>query len=287
METPWRCSYLSLSKLQNRQLSISIVCYYPSNFELDTAIDSLITAIRRSTIESSSITLIDNSETNELDLAQFARFSESLQSTNCELRLVQGQGNVGYGAGHNLVIAKSNATFSLLMNTDIQVDIDALLEGFNYLEANSDVGAVSPSATFDSGDKQYLCKRLPTVFDFFLRGFMPGFVKNLFSKRLANFEMRELSETEPTKDIPIISGCFMLCRTEALQRVAGFNEEYFLYFEDFDLSMRLNEQYSLAYLPDMKITHHGGHSARKGFKHIKLFVQSANRFFNTYGWRII
>ena len=253
--------------------------------ELNTAIDSLIAAIKRSAIESSSITLIDNSESNELALDQFENFSDALQSINCELRLVQGQGNVGYGAGHNLVIAKSNATFSLLMNTDIEVDIAALEEGLNYLEVNSETGAVSPSATFDSGSKQYLCKRFPTVFDFFLRGFMPGFVRKLFTKRLAEFEMRELSEDKPTTDILIISGCFMLCRTEALQRVSAFNEDYFLYFEDFDLSMRLNELYALAYVPSMKIIHHGGHSARKGFKHIAYFFKSGIRFFGTYGWR--
>jgi len=252
---------------------------------LDTAIDSLISSIKRSTVDSSSITLIDNSETSELELSQFDRFSESLRSVNCELRLVQGQGNVGYGAGHNLAITKSNATFSLLMNTDIEVDTDALEQGLNYLEVHPDVGAVSPSATFDSGDKQYLCKHFPTVFDFFLRGFMPGFVRNLFTKRLARFEMRELSEDKPTSDIPIISGCFMLCRTEALQKVAGFDEDYFLYFEDFDLSMRLNELYALAYVPSMKVIHRGGHSARKGLKHIAYFFKSGILFFGTYGWR--
>ncbi len=254
---------------------------------MNATIDSLITAIKRSTTESSNITLIDNSETNELELGKLDHFSESLQSANCTLQLVQGQGNVGYGAGHNLAIIKSNATFSLLMNTDIELDTDALWQGLSYLEANPGTAAVSPSAVFDSGDKQYLCKRFPTVFDFFLRGFMPGFVRHVFSRRLAIFEMRELPEDKPTNDIPIISGCFMLCRTDALQKAAGFNEDYFLYFEDFDLSMRLNEHYSLAYLPAMKIIHHGGHSSRKGVRHIGLFIQSARRFFSTYGWRLI
>ena len=227
-------------------LSISIVCYYPAKDELESAITSLLAAIAKSRIPATTITLIDNSESHQVSLKQFEKFTEQLNALHCELRLLQGQGNVGYGAAHNLAIAKSDADYYLIMNSDIEVDANALNAGIAYLNDNRDVAAISPSAVFDSGAKQYLCKRYPSVFDFFLRGFVPSFIRNLFNTRLANFEMRELSETEPSKEIPIISGCFMLCRTEAIQKTAGFNEDYFLYFEDFDLSMRLGEQYSLA-----------------------------------------
>ncbi len=268
-------------------ISISIVCYYPKEGELESAIGSLICALEVGHIRPASITLIDNSDSNQLELDSFEKFGERLEALDCELRLLQGQGNVGYGSGHNLSLTKADSEFSLIMNSDIEVDPEALRKGIQYLQEHKDVAGVSPAATFESGNKQYLCKRYPSVIDFFLRGFMPGFIRNLFDKRLSEFEMRELSDDVPTKDIPIISGCFILCNTEAIQKVAGFNEEYFLYFEDFDLSMRLSEQYSLAHLPSMKIIHHGGNSARKGLRHIKYFFQSGFRFFRTYGWRWI
>jgi GT2 family glycosyltransferase len=63
----------------------------------------------------------------------------------------------------------------------------------------------------------------------------------------------------------------MLCRTRELKNIGGFSPEYFLYFEDFDLSRRLEKK---VLLPTMKIIHLGGNTARKGLKHIKLFLKS-------------
>ena len=79
----------------------------------------------------------------------------------------------------------------------------------------------------------------------------------------------------------------MLCRSENLQAVEGFDENYFMYFEDFDLSLRVGQVAKIAYLPSMKIKHFGGNTGRKGIKHILMFVKSGFRFFNTHGWRLV
>ncbi len=256
--------------------------------ELHTLLNSLVRALAksRSLYDTASVALIDNSEEQELNLDSFIDVGQDLNELSCELRLVQGQGNVGYGAGHNLVLNNSSSSINLILNPDVELNEDSLLQGLKYLQQNPDVVAVSPNTRSANGDKQYLCKRYPSVFDFFLRGFTPGFVRRLFSKRLASFEMQDLSEDSPDKSIPIISGCFMLCRGDALRGVGGFDESYFLYFEDFDLSLRLRKLGALAYLPSMMIIHHGGHSARKGMTHIRLFIRSAKQFFSTNGWRI-
>ena len=87
--------------------------------------------------------------------------------------------------------------------------------------------------------------------------------------------------------MPIISGCFMLCRSEQIRQAKGFDPGFFLYFEDFDLSMRVGRRAKLAFLPDMKIRHSGGNSAHKGAAHIFMFLRSARRFFSLHGWRWI
>jgi GT2 family glycosyltransferase len=79
----------------------------------------------------------------------------------------------------------------------------------------------------------------------------------------------------------------MLARTAALQSVGGFNERYFLYFEDFDLSIRLGSQGRLVYNPAIHIVHHGGYAARKGFQHVKYLIRSGITFFQEHGWRLI
>jgi GT2 family glycosyltransferase len=79
----------------------------------------------------------------------------------------------------------------------------------------------------------------------------------------------------------------MFARTQALQDAGGFDERFFLYFEDFDLSLRMRKIGRVVFLPTASIIHLGGNSAAKGFHHIRLFVQSALRFFQKHGWKIV
>ena len=88
-------------------------------------------------------------------------------------------------------------------------------------------------------------------------------------------------------EIMLASGCFMLVRTRALLAAGGFDDAYFLYFEDFDLSLRLGGQGRLIFNPAMRIVHHGGYAARKGMQHVKYFLRSGVMFFNQHGWRWI
>lgn len=78
----------------------------------------------------------------------------------------------------------------------------------------------------------------------------------------------------------------MFFRSSFLNNLNGFNEKYFLYFEDFDLSLRASEKYSTAYVPGIRIVHSGGHAARKGFWHIRQFVRSAIRFYGMHGIKL-
>lgn len=251
-----------------------------------TSLSAALAALRnRDTQAELVICLIDNSEDNRLTLDQFSVLNDALAAIGCEFKLLQGHGNIGYGAAHNLVINKCHTSKLLLINPDIIIQENSLTEGLQFLADNPDVSAVSPYAVHEDGSKQYLCKRYPSVLNFFLRGFLPGILRGLFHRRLSRFEMQDLTEDHPTTGVPIISGCFMLCRSDALKILDGFDDNYFLYFEDFDLSLRLGKTTALAYLPTMKIVHRGGNSARKGIKHIRRFIISGKRFFSTHGWR--
>jgi GT2 family glycosyltransferase len=86
--------------------------------------------------------------------------------------------------------------------------------------------------------------------------------------------------------VPLASGCFMFARRDVLAVVGGFAPEYFLYFEDYDLSMRIRRSAEIAYVSRVRIVHHGGEAAKKGKTHVRLFLGSALRFFRTHGWKI-
>jgi GT2 family glycosyltransferase len=124
------------------------------------------------------------------------------------------------------------------------------------------------------------------VFDLALRGFAPRALRNLFSKRLDYYESRALATHETAMPVDLISGCFMFCRAEALKKAGGFSPAYFLYFEDFSLSLELGKFGRLMYVPACRIVHYGGHAGKKGLRHIAHFMTSAFRFYNHYGWKL-
>jgi hypothetical protein len=192
---------------------------------------------------------------------------------------------VGYGAGHNLAFQTCGGEVHLILNPDVLLEEDALSAGLAFLATHPEVGLVTPAAWGGDGQRQYLCKRFPTVLDLALRGFAPGWLRRGFQARLDGYEWRDQTGDTVCWDPPIVSGCFMLCRRAALDRVEGFRPEYFLYFEDFDLSLRLAAVTRLAYVPTVRIVHLGGHAARKGVRHIGLFLRAATMFFNRHGWR--
>jgi GT2 family glycosyltransferase len=194
--------------------------------------------------------------------------------------------NLGYGGGHNRCRDKLDSDYHLILNPDVILAEDFLWQGLSFLEKENDVVAVSPHAVSETGAPLYLCKRYPTVLDLWLRGFMPALLQKPFAKRLARYQMEEVYQSrQVVRDIPIISGCCILIRTSTFRELGGFDEQFFLYFEDFDLSLRLAGRGKVAYHPAMHIQHFGGFSAHKGFWHIQQFVRSGKRFFDKHGWR--
>ncbi len=261
-------------------VSASVVVHRLDAPELLRTLQTLHVASQRATGTVFNLTLIDNSELGELanrlrEIAALARWPEA--------SVFSGHGNLGYGAGHNLAIRTTRAPLHLVLNPDIELDPDALSHALQTLTAPGIalVGAVGRNG---DGAPGYLSKRMPSMGILFLRGFAPAWLRHRFDARLADYEYRDLPQ-DRVSDVVLVSGAFMLGRTDALRAVGGFDERYFLHFEDLDLSLRMHIQGRVVSDPRVTLIHHGGHSAKKGLHHIRLFARSALRFFNTHGWR--
>lgn len=198
-----------------------------------------------------------------------------------------GQGNVGYGAAQNLAIRRTGADFHFISNPDVVMAPDALLQGLQFLQAHPQAVAVGPQGYDAAGQYAKLAKRMPSVLTLLLRALSVEVSPGYFGRRLGAYVYSDRLPAAQSEPVDLLSGCFMACRTSALQAVGGFDPRYFLYFEDFDLCRRLAAHGEIRELPTMRIRHYGGRTARQGLRRSLHFTLSGVRFFSRYGWRLL
>jgi GT2 family glycosyltransferase len=193
--------------------------------------------------------------------------------------------NFGFGRAHNLALSAVASRYHVVCNPDIVVSTDIFTPLVNFLETHPEIGLCCPTFLNPDGSLQHLNRRLPTVFDLFLRRLMPDALKHLFRRRIDSYDMQDVGY-ERSYDVPFVSGAFMFCRTEILRAVGGFDERYFLYFEDADLSRKIQDDgYRTVYYPDVSVTHTWERLAHKTWRGAWLFTRSAYRYFRKWGFR--
>ena len=282
---------MNVSSKPQLYLSVSVVLHNSPLALLNSAMQSLHrsaqTAFQANCLARVTVYLIDNlsQESYRAELTQ--EITGWPQSEFFDIQYLPLASNRGFGAGHNEVLQRLVSDFHLVLNPDVELQDDALRTGLTLLMDNEDVALASPKVFSGGGEQEFLCKRYPSVLVLLLRGFAPRFLRRLFRQQLAAYEMRDLCHGDRQVNVAIASGCFMLVRTPDLRAISGFNEDFFLYFEDFDLSLRLGKVGRLVFDPDMRIIHHGGYAANKGRLHLRYFITSGMMFFNRHGWRWI
>ena len=267
-------------------LTVAIVTYAPSMHLLARTLaflaESVHHAREQGTLGDTRLVIVDNGpEGLAEDIALLAAAALE-RAPGMTFEVATGHGNVGFARANNLALERARADLHLILNPDVELATDALDAALRYFAGHPEVGAITPAARHPDGTRQYLVKAPPTWSVLFLRGFAPRFVRSMFRAKLDAYEMRERDWDREQCPVEIASGCFLLCRRSALDAVKGFDPAYFLYFEDFDLTLRLSKVTQIAYVPLVKILHHGGQAGSKGLAHRVWFVKSAARFFRTH-----
>jgi hypothetical protein len=171
--------------------------------------------------------------------------------------------------------------YHLVLNPDVSFGKGTIEKLYDFMENNPDIGLAMPKILYPDGSIQYLCKLIPTPMDLIRRRFLPA--SKYLDKRNFLYELR-FTGYDKIMDVPYLSGCFMFVRTEALSRAGLFDERFFLYLEDVDLSRRMHKHYRTVYYPEISVFHQYEKGSYKNSKLLKYHLQSAIKYFNKWGY---
>lgn len=204
---------------------------------------------------------------------------------NERIEYISNEKNAGFGAGHNIAIKRSlnDAKYHLILNPDISFQSGALEKLYAFMEANNEVGLVMPKIYYPDGSTQYLCKLIPAPLDLIGRRLNLKILNILLRNRFDRYELR-FTDYDKIMDVPYLSGCFMFIRNEVFKKIGFFDENFFIYLEDIDLSRRIHRYYRTVYNPEVVVYHEHERGSYKNFKLLKYHILSAIKYFNKWGW---
>ncbi|KFF13389.1 glycosyl transferase family 2 [Chryseobacterium soli] len=252
-------------------INISIVLYNTSSED----INNFLSSFSQLKLEFNLI-LVDNSETNSLE-KYFKEFNF--------IQYIHNPSNPGFGASHNIALKKSledsRVKYHFVVNPDAYFKGDVISDMISYMNTDSEIGMLMPQILNEDGTVQFLPKLLPSPMSILLRKIKsPFFIYNDFINK---YELRFVDQSE-IYNAPILSGCFTLFRCTALKEIGLYDDRFFMYFEDWDISRRMHKKYKTIYYPKVSIYHKYESGANKNKKLFKIFLASAYRYFSKWGW---
>ncbi len=198
--------------------------------------------------------------------------------------------NIGFAKANNQALEKASGEFVLFLNPDTIVPEDCFSKCINFLMQQTNAGALGVRMIDGKGNFLPESKRSfpsPAASFYKLSGLSFLFPK---SKTFARYHLGHLSEYQ-NHEVDVLSGAFMMIKKDVLQKTGGFDESFFMYGEDIDLSFRIQqtnctetgENYKNYYFSDATIIHFKGESTRKGsLNYVRMFYKAMNLFANKH-----
>lgn len=263
-------------------ITASIVTYNNNLLDLEGILRSLlISPVQK-------LWIIDHSDTFtrlEGELQEYKRKDDEYlkhEGRGFQLEYIK-EDNKGYGCGHNVALRKAmeeGSQYHLVVNPDVWFGAEVIPALWRLMEEDDTIALVMPKVLFLNGSVQCLAKLLPTPMDLFCRFFMPG---KLISKRNDRFELRH-SGYNREMNVPFLSGCFMFLRVNALRSEGIFDERFFMYMEDVDITRRLHAKYKTLFFPSVSIYHRFSRLSYHKWSLSLVHMISVVKYFNKWGW---
>ncbi len=247
-------------------LSVIIVNYNVKYF-LEQCLCSLHQAIGALKTE---VIVVDNNSTD----GSVAYLSEKFSFA----RFIINKSNDGFAKANNRALELSSGRYILFLNPDTIIPEDCFNKCISFIQSKPEAGAMGIRMIDGSGSFLKESKRgFPSPWVSFCK--MSG-LTSLFpnSRIFAGYYLGSLSSKQNQK-VEALSGAFMLIKKEVLQITGGFDERFFMYAEDIDLSYRIKEAgFENYYYSESTIIHFKGESTTKDARYLKLFYKAMGQF---------
>lgn len=257
------------------KLSILIVSYNV-RYYLEQCLRSVWKASAAHEVE---VFIVDNASTDDSLGYLHRRFPKRDYP---HLHLIQNARNVGFGCANNQALAKASGEYVLFLNPDTLIPEDTLDECLRFADAHPDMGGLGVKMLNADGKFAFESRRgLPTPWTAFCK--MSGLC-SLFprSRKFGRYYMRYLDKNKAER-IEVLSGAFFMVRRERLQEIGGFDEDFFMYGEDIDLSYRLLKAgWNNYYLPTPILHYKGESTHRSSFRYVHVFYDAMLIFFKKH-----
>jgi len=249
------------------QLSVIIV-----NYNVKYFLEQCLYSVQKACLGiEAEIIVTDNSSTDGS--------REYLEQNFPAVNFIWNSENAGFAKANNLALEKAKGGFILFLNPDTLLSEDSIEKCLQFFAANKIAGAIGIHMIDGSGNFLKESKRAfpsPLTSLFKLSGLARLFPR---SATFARYHLGHLSEKE-NHEVDVLAGAFMIMPKKVLDEIGNFDERFFMYGEDVDLSYRIQKAgYKNFYLAESTIIHFKGESTKRGsLNYVRLFYKAMSLF---------
>lgn len=191
------------------------------------------------------------------------------------VNLIRNKENIGFGAAHNMVLKEEMGEIHFIINPDIVFSGDVLSELVDFHIENPDIVLSMPKIQNPDGSEQKLPKEVPSFKRLFLGRLAP--LGGIFRKIRDEYTWSDRDITEVT-DIDFCSGCFSCVRSDIFKKLDGYDQRFFMYLEDADLTVRAKKYGRVVINPHVAVTHLWERESAKSLKYLLIHTLSCFKF---------
>lgn len=206
--------------------------------------------------------------------------------SNERVRIIETPSNRGFGAGYNAGVSYASGEYIFVNNPDKLMQSGGLQTLMQQMETDSSIGIIAPKLLHGDGTHRQSIRRFPRIVDILSRRSVLG---KLCPKALSQYLMLD-ADRDSTQDVEwVVGGCFMI-RRDLFTELGGFDERFFLFFEDTDLCRRVRSLGKrIVYFPSVTVADKRDRLSGQSFwdlifkKTGRIHILSAFRYF--WKWR--